>query len=73
MGFMVNKEALGKVFYQYFGFLCQSFQRLLHSQHHPSLSGPSTKGYLVASVIVDSVRLHPKKKGQKARDEGVIL
>jgi hypothetical protein len=31
VGFVVNKVALGQVFSEYFGFLCQfSFHRLLH-------------------------------------------
>jgi hypothetical protein len=35
MGFVVNKAALGQVFSEYFGFLCQSSfdQFLLHPNH----------------------------------------
>jgi hypothetical protein len=37
MGFVVDKVALGQVFFEYFSFPCQySFQRLLHSHHHLS-------------------------------------
>jgi hypothetical protein len=37
VGFVVDKVALGQVFYKYFGFPCQSsFHQLLHS--HPYLS-----------------------------------
>jgi hypothetical protein len=50
VGFVVNKMALGQVFSEYLGFLCQfSFHRLLHIQHHLS-SGAGTIGQLVADV-----------------------
>jgi hypothetical protein len=49
VGFVVDKVALGQVFFEYFGFLCQfSFHRLLHT-HHLS-SGAGTTGQLVAAV-----------------------
>jgi hypothetical protein len=32
VGFVVDKAALGQVFSEYFGFLCQSFHQFLH--HH---------------------------------------
>jgi hypothetical protein len=37
VGFMVVKVALGLVFSEYFGFLCQdrSFHQLLHPHNHP--------------------------------------
>jgi hypothetical protein len=35
MGFVVDKVALGQVFSEYFGFLCQSsFHQILHHHHH---------------------------------------
>jgi hypothetical protein len=33
--FVVDKEALGQVFFKYFGFPCQSFHQFLH--HHNRL------------------------------------
>jgi hypothetical protein len=49
VGFVVDKVALGQVFFEYFSFLCQfSFHRLLHI-HHLS-SGAGTIGQFVASV-----------------------
>jgi hypothetical protein len=37
VGFVVDKVALGQVFSEYFGFLCQSsFHQLLHNHPHPS-------------------------------------
>jgi hypothetical protein len=44
VGFVVDKVALGQVFSEYFGFLCQySFHRLLHNHPHLS-SGAGTMG-----------------------------
>jgi hypothetical protein len=37
MGFVMGKEALGKIFSEYFGFACQSFHQLLHTYYHPGL------------------------------------
>jgi hypothetical protein len=36
-----------------------------HHHHHPSSLGAVAIGQIVASVIVDSVLLHPKKKDNK--------
>jgi hypothetical protein len=39
MGFVVDKAALGQVFFQYFGFPCQSsFHQFLHHHNHPGLA-----------------------------------
>jgi hypothetical protein len=39
VGFVVDKEALGQVFSEYFGFLCQSsFNQFLHHHNHPGLA-----------------------------------
>jgi hypothetical protein len=38
VGFVVDKAALGQVFYEYFGFPCQSFYRFLHYHNHPRLT-----------------------------------
>jgi hypothetical protein len=47
--FVVDKVALGQVFFEYIGFPCKfSFHRLLHT-HHLS-SGAGTIGQLVAVV-----------------------
>jgi hypothetical protein len=36
MGFVVDNVALGQVFSEYFGFLCQSsFHQILHPHNHP--------------------------------------
>jgi hypothetical protein len=44
MGFVVEKVALGQVFSDYFGFICQSsFHQLLHNHPHLS-SGAGTIG-----------------------------
>jgi hypothetical protein len=38
VGFVVDKVALGQVFYEYFGFPCQSsFHQFLHHHNHPGL------------------------------------
>jgi hypothetical protein len=48
VGFVVDKVALGQVFFEYFGFPCQfSFHRLLDIHHHLS-SGADTIRQLVA-------------------------
>jgi hypothetical protein len=49
MEFVVDKEALGKVSSEYFGFPCHSFYRLLYA-HHPPLSGAGKLGQVVADV-----------------------
>jgi hypothetical protein len=61
VGFVVNKEALEHAFSEYFSLPCHSFHQLLHTHHHPS-SGAGTIDQIVASVIVNSVPLHPKMK-----------
>jgi hypothetical protein len=35
VGFVVDKEAVGQVFFEYFGFPCQLFHQFLHHQNHP--------------------------------------
>jgi hypothetical protein len=36
VGFVVNKVALGRVLFEYFGFPCQSsFHQILHHHNHP--------------------------------------
>jgi hypothetical protein len=38
VGFVVDKVALGQVFFEYFGILCQSsFQQFLNHHNHPRL------------------------------------
>jgi hypothetical protein len=38
VGFVVDKEGLGQVFYEYFGFPCQSsLHQFLHQHNHPRL------------------------------------
>jgi hypothetical protein len=56
VGYVVDKVALGQVFSEYFGFLCQfAFRRLLHNHHISSGAG-------TIDETVDSVSLHEKKK-----------
>jgi hypothetical protein len=66
MGFVVEKVALGQVFFEYFGFPCQSsFHRLLHN-HHLLSSVTGTIAQLVAAVpsglIVSLTRVRIIKK-----------
>jgi hypothetical protein len=37
-GFVVDKAALGQVFFEYFGFPCQTFHQFLHHHSHPGLA-----------------------------------
>jgi hypothetical protein len=65
VGFVVDKEALGQVFSEYFGFPCQSsFYELLHNHHHLS-SGAGTIGQQWPTYQVDSVSPHPEKLKKK--------
>jgi hypothetical protein len=61
VGFVVDKEALGQLFSDYFCFPYQSFHLLLHTHHHPP-SGAGTVGQTVADVQADSVSPHPKTR-----------
>jgi hypothetical protein len=48
MGFVVDKVALGQVFFEYFGFPCQfSFHRLLHTHHLSSGAG------IISQIVAD--------------------
>jgi hypothetical protein len=38
MGFVVDKAALGQVFFEYFGFPCQSFHQFFHHHNHLGLA-----------------------------------
>jgi hypothetical protein len=56
--FVVDKVALGQVFYEYFGFPCQSpFLQLLHNHPHLS-SGVCTIGQKWPQYLVDLVPPH---------------
>jgi hypothetical protein len=62
---VVDKVALGQVFSEYFGFLCQSsFHQLLHTHHHLS-SGAGIIGQQWPTYQVDSVTPHPEKLKRK--------
>jgi hypothetical protein len=62
--FVVEKEALGQIFSEYFGFPCQfSFHRLLHIHHHLS-SGLGTTVQLVADVP-SGLSLAPRQEAKK--------
>jgi hypothetical protein len=42
VGFVVDKVALGQVFFEYFGFPCQSsFHQFLHHHNYPGLALPN--------------------------------
>jgi hypothetical protein len=59
---MVDKVALGQVFFEYFGFPCQFLFKLLLNTHHRS-SGAGTIGQLVGSVPSGlSLTLQEEKK-----------
>jgi hypothetical protein len=49
VGFVVDKTAMGQVFFEYFGFPYQSFHRLLHTHHH-SVYGAGKIGQTVTDV-----------------------
>jgi hypothetical protein len=63
VGFVVDKVALGQVFSEYFGFLCQSsFHRLLHT-HHLS-PGAGTIGKILAD-ITSGLSFTPPQESKK--------
>jgi hypothetical protein len=70
---MVDKVALGRVFFEYFGFPCQSsFHQILHHHNHP---GQATIGKSVAAVPSGPSWTPPptkRKKKQMARKVGHI-
>jgi hypothetical protein len=71
VGFVVDKVALGQVFSDYFGFLCQfSFHRLFHTHHHLS-SGAGTIGQLVADVP-SGLSLTPSHETKKMQLEEIF-
>jgi hypothetical protein len=51
-GFVVDKEALWQVFFEYFGFPCQEFRLLLQTRHEPSSSGAGTIGQIMTDVPI---------------------
>jgi hypothetical protein len=55
VGFVVDKAALGQVFFEYFGFPCQSFHQFLH-HNHPGLA---QYAYWWPQCRVDPIELHP--------------
>jgi hypothetical protein len=64
MGFVVDKVALGQVFFEYFGFVCElSFRQMLHT--HLS-SGAGTIGQLVADVP-SGLSLTPPQETKKQK------
>jgi hypothetical protein len=63
--------AIGQVFSEYFGFLCQfSFHRLLHTQH--LTSGAGAVGQLMADVP-SGLSLTPPQETKKKLGGGMIL
>jgi hypothetical protein len=66
VGFVVDKVALGQIFSEYFGFLCQfSFHFLLHT-HHLS-SGTDTIGQLAADVTSGLSLIPPQEIKKKTK------
>jgi hypothetical protein len=61
VGFVVDKAALGQVFSEYFGFLCQSFHQLLHHHNHPGLTQQAIK-WPQCRVDFDSIPQYANKK-----------
>jgi hypothetical protein len=61
---MLDKVALGQVFFQYFGFHCQLSHYLLHTLRHPS-SGTGTFGQRVADVPSELNLIPPKQTWKK--------
>jgi hypothetical protein len=58
VGFVVDKVVLRQVFFEYFGFRCQSsFHQLLHNHPHLS-SGACTIGHKWPQYLVDLVPPH---------------
>jgi hypothetical protein len=55
MGFVVDKAALGQVFFEYFGFPCQSFHQFLHHHAHPGLAQYVIGGRSAEWTQLDSV------------------
>jgi hypothetical protein len=61
----VDKVALGQVFSEYFGFICQfSFHRLLHTHHHLS-SGACTISQIVSDVPSGLSLIETKQKSEQ--------
>jgi hypothetical protein len=53
---VVDKAALGQVFFEYFGFPCQPFHQFLHHYNHPGLA---QQAYWWQQCRVDPNGLHP--------------
>jgi hypothetical protein len=71
VGFMVEKVALGQVYFEYFGFPFQfSFHRLLHTHYHLS-SGAATVGQLVPSGLSLTPPQETKKKIYRSTRAGI--
>jgi hypothetical protein len=67
VGFVMDKVALGQIFFQYFGFPCQfSSHRLLHADH--LTPGAGTIGQLVTDVT-SGLSLTPPQKTKKIYSE----
>jgi hypothetical protein len=63
VGFVVDKRASGQIFSEYLRSPLPSIPPVV--PHSSSLTGADTIGQRVASVIMDSVPLHPKKQKKK--------
>jgi hypothetical protein len=67
-GLVVDKDALGKIFFKNLSFPCQSPQRLLHTRH-PS-SGPGTILQIIADVLSD-LSLAPTQETENRYGSGL--
>jgi hypothetical protein len=54
MEFVVDKTALGQVFSENFGFLCQSFYQFFHDHNHPGLAQQAIGGRNAEWTRLDS-------------------
>jgi hypothetical protein len=68
----VQAWVLGQGSSEYFGFHCQAFHHLLHSNNHSS-STDGTIDHLESSGIVDYVPLHPKKQENDLTTDSVKM
>jgi hypothetical protein len=52
--FVVDKAALGQVFFEYFGFPCQTFHQILHHHNHPGWHKGPISGRSAEWIQLDS-------------------
>jgi hypothetical protein len=63
VGFVVDKQTLGQVFSEYFGFPCQfTFHRLLHNHRHHHLSSGARTVDQTMEAVLSGLKSHPIRK-----------